>query len=278
MKTAPAWVEPVMRAGYGARGTVYLLVGGLALLAAWSGGAAEDQTGALETLRGNPMGRPVLALIALGLACYAIWRVICGAMDLEAKGTGAKGAVGRIGQVVSGLVNAGLALSVARLAMGGQEQGGQGSQTLTSHLLQMPAGQWLVGLLGLVVVGAGGMYVLKGWREEYREHLRFTPTMAKLAPAARAGVIAHGVVIAMIGSFFLFAALHADPSEAGGLSKAFDTVRGAAFGRMLLGALAVGMVGFGLYCWVEARARILPTRPHEGVVSMAQRMGARLTA
>ncbi|MEI4471597.1 DUF1206 domain-containing protein [Frigidibacter sp. MR17.24] len=277
MKTAPAWVEPVMRAGYGARGTVYLLVGGLALLAAWSGGAAEDQAGALQTLRGEPFGRPILAAIALGLACYAIWRCICGAMDLEAKGTGAKGVVGRGGQVVSGLVNAGLALTVARLALGGSE-GGEGSQTLTSKLLQMPFGQWLVGALALAVIGAGGMYMVKGWREEYREHLRFTPAMAKLAPAARAGVIAHGVVIAMIGSFFLFAALHADPSEAGGLSKAFDTVRGAAFGRMLLGLLAIGMIGFGLYCWVEARARILPTRPHEGVVSMAERLGARMGA
>ncbi len=269
---APSWVEPVMRTGYTARGIVYILTGILAFLAAWRGGQAEDQSGAMQTLLDEPFGRPMLWAIAIGLFCYAIWRIICSVMDLEDSGTDAKGLIGRSAQMASGLINGALGVSVASIAMGGGSSGDSGKESMVSKLLAMPFGQWLVGIVGLIVIAAGAYHIYKGYKEKYREHLRWTPWLEKLSQPARFGVMAHGVVIVMFGVFFIFAAINADPNQAGGLQQAFEVVRGAAFGRILLGALALGMIGFGLYCWVEATCRILPTRPHDGVQTMAQKL------
>ena len=55
------WVVYVARAGYAARGAVYLLVGGLALLSAFGrGGATGDQKDALQTVLTAPGGWIIL--------------------------------------------------------------------------------------------------------------------------------------------------------------------------------------------------------------------------
>ncbi len=268
---APVWVEYLMRTGYAARGFVYLLTGGLALLAAWQGGAAEDKKGALASLFGQQFGQLLVLAIAVGLVCYGIWRLVCGYMGLEDNGTEAKGIVARVGQGLSGLVNIGLGLSVGRFALG-LGSGGDGKEALTSKLLAMPFGQILVGIIGLGVIGAGLAYLYKGWAEKYRENLRWSPVLEKLSGAIRLGLLSRGIVVAMIGGFFLFAALQADAQEAGGLSQAFDLVRSQAYGRYLLGILAAGMFAFGIYCWMETVYRVLPTRQSKGTVTIAQHL------
>ena len=37
-----------------------------------------------------------------------------------------------------------------------------------------------------------------------------------------------------------------------------EAVRAQPFGRIMLGALAIGLVGFAIYCFAEARYRIVP--------------------
>lgn len=268
---APVWVEYLMRTGYAARGFVYLLTGGLALLAAWQGGAAEDKKGALASLFGQQFGQLLVLAIAVGLVCYGLWRLVCGYMDLEDNGAEAKGIVARVGQGLSGLVNIGLGLSVGRFALG-LGSGGDGKEALTSKMLAMPFGQIIVGIIGLGIVGAGLAYLYKGWAEKYRENLRWSPVLEKLSGAIRLGLLSRGIVVAMIGGFFLFAALQADAQEAGGLSQAFDLVRSQAYGRYLLGILAAGMFAFGIYCWMETAYRVLPTRQSKGTVTIAQHL------
>jgi hypothetical protein len=69
-----AWIA---RSGYVARGVVYLIVGGLAVLAALgSGGETTDSKGALRTIIQQPFGQVLLGLVALGLVSYAVWRLV----------------------------------------------------------------------------------------------------------------------------------------------------------------------------------------------------------
>lgn len=272
---APAWVVPVMRAGYGARGLVYVLVGILALLAAIYGGDAEGTSASLAQLRDQPFGALALWVIAIGLFAYAVWRWVDAAMDLEDYGHDARGIVARLGQTVTGLIHAALGVQALLLAMGRSSGGGQGdggkAQDWTAQLMSAPYGQWLVGLAGAVTVGAGVYYGYKALAEKYKSHLRRTALTERLDPVVKAGLIAHGIVVAIIGGFLIYAAMTASAGQAGGLGQAFETVRSAPFGRFLLGALALGLIGFAVYCFIEAVYRIVPRRAGSDVKTLAKK-------
>lgn len=274
---APAWVPPVMRTGYYARAAVYTVVGALALTAAIQGGGAQGTTNALADLRSAPLGIIALWLIAIGLWAYMVWRLVDAAMDLEDYGTGAKGALARAGLVVTGLIHGAIGVSVAATAMGNRGSGGggnggeSGTESATQKLMSLPYGPWLVALAGIATIGAGIYYVHKGWAEKYKEHIRVTPTAQRLSPLCKAGCIAQGVVVGLIGISILYAAITTNPSQAGGLGEALDQVRSAPFGRILLGLMALGLIAFAVENAVEGTYRILPRYAGDDVMTMARR-------
>ena len=269
---APAWVVPVMRTGYAARGITYFILGGLAVLAAWRGGQAQGTKEALASLRDDPGGLTALWVLAVGLAAYAVWRLIDAWMDLEDYGSGLKGVVARGGQVVTGLIHVGLAVTAARLALGrGSTGDGGGSQSAASWLLTQPYGATLMTLVGAVTIGAGIYYGWKAIAEKYKSHLRRTRRSEKLDPVVKAGLIAHGAVVAIIGLFLIYAGQTSDPSQAGGMGMAFQAIREQAYGQILLGVTALGMIAFGVYCWIEAICRIVPRRAGDDVTTLAHK-------
>ncbi|EIE52049.1 DUF1206 domain-containing protein [Salipiger aestuarii] len=269
-KKAPAWVVPVMRAGYAARGAVYVIVGGLALSAAVYGGQARGTTGALVTLRGQPWGAALLWVIAIGLIAYMVWRLIDAAMDLECKGSDAKGLAARAGQAVTGVIHGAIGVSVAASAMGGGGGGG-GTQTATQKLMAVPWGPYFVMAAGLVTIGAGIYYAHKGIAEKYKADIRVTPLARKLDPAMKAGLLAEGIVIGIIGALIFYAGLTHDSGQAGGVGAALGEIRSAPYGGILMGVIAAGLVGFGVENFVEAAYRIIPRRSGPDVMTLARR-------
>ncbi|MBU2962984.1 DUF1206 domain-containing protein [Citreicella sp. C3M06] len=267
---APAWVVPVMRAGYAARGAVYIIVGGLSLSAAIYGGQAQGTTDALSTLRDEPWGIALLWAIAIGMMAYMVWRLIDAAMDLECEGSDAKGLAARAGQAITGLIHGAIGASLAATAMGAGSQGG-GAQTATQKLMAMPWGPYLVMVVGIVTIGAGFYYGYKGIAETYKADIRVTDLTQKLNPAMKAGFIAEGVVVAIIGGLIFFAGLNHNPGDAGGVGEALSTLRAAPYGAILMGVIAAGLVGFGIENLVEARYRIVPRHSGEDVMTFARR-------
>ena len=81
-------VALLARLGYAARGVVSLLVGLLALLAAFGrgGGAATGSKGALQELLLHPLGSVLLAAVALGLFGFALWRALQSMLDADGLG------------------------------------------------------------------------------------------------------------------------------------------------------------------------------------------------
>src|SRR5690348_10175380 len=98
------WVERWARIGYTACGIVYLIVGWMAILVAWHGrGRIVGTEGAIEIIGGQPYGRVLLVLVALGLAGYAFWRVWAAISDADRDGTRWKGLVARAAILCSGI-------------------------------------------------------------------------------------------------------------------------------------------------------------------------------
>lgn len=273
---APAWVVPAMRLGYGGRGVVYVVVGILAFMAALNGGQAEGTTEALSGLQDQAWGVAVLIAIAVGMFAYAAWRGIDSVMDLDDHGTDAKGIVARAGLIVTGLIHLALGIWVVALLLGSGGASGEGAQSLTAQVMQKSWGRWAIGIAGACTIGAGIYYAVKGYTREYRKHLRLTPATEKLTPAMRAGLYAHGLVVGIIGGFLLWAAWTYDPSQAGGLDQAFETIRGAPFGRILLGLVALGLIGFAIFNFVNAIYRVVPRRAGNDVPTLASRAEARI--
>jgi hypothetical protein len=252
-------VERAARAGYFAKGIVYLIIGGLAAVAAFgAGGQTTGSEGALVTILRQPFGSVLLAIIALGLMGYVFWRVVQTTMDPEHKGSDAEGLTIRAYYLVSAVTYGALVVSAVRLIMGGGGSSG-GAEQQTATLMSQPFGRWLVGLVGLLVIAAAIHQWVRAWKAKFRRRMAYE----KVGPEAerwlvrlgRAGLTARGVVFAIIGGFLLSAAVRADPEQAMGLGEALATLEAQAYGPWLLAAVAIGLLLYGVHQLVKARLR-----------------------
>lgn len=75
----------------------------------------------------------------------------------------------------------------------------------------------------------------------------------------RLGIAARGIIFAVIGTFLVRAALAYDPQEARGLGGVLQTLAQQPLGPWLLGAVALGLVAYGLCMLSVARYRHIPT-------------------
>src|SRR4051812_34573734 len=80
--------EIIARLGYVARGLVHVVVGGFAVLAASAGERAVGTKGALQKLLTQPLGTALLCVVALGLLCFAAWRLAQCFLDADHNGRG----------------------------------------------------------------------------------------------------------------------------------------------------------------------------------------------
>jgi hypothetical protein len=58
-----------------------------------------------------------------------------------------------------------------------------------------------------------------------------------------------------MGTFLVVAAIYADPQQARGLDGALDTLARQPWGWVVLGSVALGLIAYGIYMFVEARYR-----------------------
>jgi hypothetical protein len=254
-------MEIMARLGYGARGIVYCLVGGLALLAAFgSGGQTGGSRSALQSLLSQPFGKAWLVLIASGLFGFAAWRIVEALTDADHRGREWKALGIRAAHLVSGGIYAGLAVFALNLAFGRGAGGGedQAAQSWTAWLMAQPFGQWLVGLVGVGVAAAGLGFIWKGWRGDVMMRLALPSGAGRwVLPLGRLGYAARGVVFVLVGGFLILAALHSNSSEVHGLGGALQSLQAQPFGWILLGVVAAGLFAFGVFGLVQARYRHL---------------------
>ena len=238
-------IEKLARLGYLAIGVVYVIVGALALR-----GTAPDKDDAFTMILRQPFGRVMLAIIAIGLAGYAVWRIASGVTDSEHRGKDAKGIALRLGSLARGLIYGAISVEVVRLLT--RHAGGAGSDATAKHwtarLLDMPFGRILVIAAGLAII-AYGAYQLRG---------KLSRQLSGLSESARVisrfGIAARGVVFLVIGGSIALAAVRYDSSQARGMSGALRQLAEPAGGWLLAG-IGAGLIAYGLYAFVNARYR-----------------------
>lgn len=259
-------LEALARFGYAAKGAVYAIVAVLALKLALgqSGGRATDQRGALDAVAQGPFGKVLLVLLGIGLAGYALWRVVQAVKNTEGLEPDAKGKLTRAGIFGSGLLHAGLAVLALERALGkrgSSGSGGSGQREWTAKLLDLPFGRILVALVALALAGMAFAELRKAWKRTFERKLDLSGPAARHAPRllglSRFGIAARAVVFLMMAYFFLRAAIDANAGEVRGFGEALGTLARQPLGPVLLGIVAAGLLAYALYLVIEARYRRL---------------------
>ena len=180
-KRGREWLVCSARArGLVAKGISYGLVGALALaVAAGHGGKATSRTGALATVADESWGKFYADPAGGWIRCLrdlALVQAIAEREDPddgEAKGPAKKWGK-RAGYVGRGLIYAGLTYTTVRLltGSGAQQSQNEKARKTTAAIFDWPAGRWIVGAAGLVIIGAGLWNLYRGVSTKFEDKWR----------------------------------------------------------------------------------------------------------
>jgi hypothetical protein len=256
---ASPWIGRLSRLGMACAGLLYVIVGVLAIeLALGAGGKATDRTGALHEIAQKSWGTVLLIVLAVGFGGYALWRFAVAVVGEKVETKEEFGWGKRLWYAARGAFYAFLCYTVVALLLGsGSSSGNEKGQT--EAVFDWPGGRWLVGALGLGVFGWGLGSAYRGLSKKFKDDLRteqMSPGVERWATRAGvAGYLARAVVFVLVGVFMIRAAVQYDPQEAVGVDGALQKLSDQTFGPLLLGAVAAGLVAFGLFYFVRALYR-----------------------
>lgn len=252
-------LDHAVRVGLVSYGVVHLLIAWLAVQLAFGEGSGKaSSTGALHQLAQSGVGLISLYVVAAGFAALVVWQVI-EALVGHTEEDGTKRIWKRLISAAKAVIYAALGVSAAKVALGSGSSSGKSSSTdtWTSRLMSVPAGTVLVGLVGVVIICIGGALVWRGWTEKFLRKLDAKGQGGDEGRAytwlGKAGYIAKGVALAIVGVLFVYAAVTHDPEKSGGLDVALRKLLDQPFGAPLLVAIAVGIACYGLFCFAWAR-------------------------
>ncbi|WP_374405725.1 DUF1206 domain-containing protein [Pelagerythrobacter sp.] len=251
----------LVRAGFAARGIVYLLFGYLALGTA--GEARDGQSAVFDYLQDVPLGVPLLYVMALGLLGYATFRFMSAIGDIQHRGSGTEGAVKRVGDAASGVAHLFLAYASYQFASGAKQtsDGGSSGEQMAGSVLAMDLGPVLIGLIGLGFLAAAGKQAYNAWTGDFMKRVS-AGAPSGIRTAGRVGHAARAVVFAVIGWSMVQGAWLAQEGQIKGLGEALLSLRDMG---ALYTLVAIGLILFGAFSLVVARYRIIPELGIEGL-------------
>jgi hypothetical protein len=249
--------EVLSRTGFVARGLLYGIIGILALdLALGQGGKITNQQGALRTVEHQPLGHVLLAAVAIGLGGYSLWRLFRAALGHGPEGVDS--GIERLGALGSGIVYGVFCAIAVQLLVGSGGSSGNAKKT-TKDVFAWPAGHWLVGAAGIVMIGVAIYQLIRGVRRRFLDDSK----TEQMRPAVKewftllgtVGHVARAIVFGLVGFFLVKAALDYKADEAIGLDGALSKLYERAYGPWLLGLVAAGLIAFAAFSTTEARYR-----------------------
>lgn len=238
------------RTGLIASGILHALIGVIAIrVAVGLRDTPADQSGVLQAIADTPGGTIAIALAAVGLIGLAVWQWT-GPMAWRPEGVVPnkwRDRVKSLGYLVMGLV-------AVAFTVGGETDGAQQVRTVSSWLIAVPGGLWILAALGLAVGWVGVVFVVRGVARRFREDITVPPGARGRAVVAL-GVLGHigkGVALVIVGALFVGGAFLHDSRWTSGLDGAVRWLTSLPTGVIPIGIIAAGFIAHGAYLVVRA--------------------------
>lgn len=255
---AAPWIERLARMGFAAKALLYGTIGLLAAQMPFGGGARATTNGAMHSVQNAPFGRLLIALVAIGLIGYSVWRLVQAFLDPERRGTSVKALALRASFAFRAIIHTALAVTAVRLAVGTPVEGdGNDAERWTARVLGITGGRWLLWVIALSIAGFGLYQIYRAFAAKLSKQLEFGRISREVGywilGVSRLGIAARGIVFSVIGFLLAVAALRKSPSSAGGVDDALHSL--TTLGSWPFAAIAFGLVAYGVYELLNARYR-----------------------
>ncbi len=250
-------VSWAVRTGLVCYGLVHLVVAYVAIrLVLGSNAGTATGKGALAQLARDTAGRVTLGLLAVGFAVLVVWQLAVAAIGYRDH-DGLRRQLLRFGALCRTVAYGYFSSVTAALAIQGRHAGSSPDST-TTKVMSLPAGPWLVALVGVAVAGVGIGLIVFGWQKRFLEQLderarRDGGRRVPVVTLGRVGYVAKGLAFIVVGVLLDWAAWTHDPQKSGGLDQALMRLLGGTLGRIAVVVIGVGVGCFGLFMLARAR-------------------------
>ena len=258
-------ISYIARAGYGAKTVVYVLLGIFVVTTALSFLKSEEpsQEHVFRTLMEQPFGWYLLAGIVCGLVCYMLWRLIQAFLNTEDLDMSKAGdVITRAFFVLSAIIYGVGAWGATKVLTGAGSSDGGSSQQVSQELMQQTWGEWLGAAIGVGILVFSFIQLKHAFKADFmgkfNTHHMHDNEVHLSRVVGRLGYLARGIVYILVGAFFVQAAIELDPSEAGGIREAFNTILNQRYVQYELTAIGAGIAMFGIFCGFETVYRTTP--------------------
>jgi hypothetical protein len=244
-----------------ATGIIYAAIGVIAILSFLKirhGGA--DESSMMAILAEYVIGKIIILIILLGTVCYIIWRFYETITDPYDYGKNIKGLIKRTGIALSTLADILIVYAAVRVLLGAGniQQDGQPKeeQEMVRNMLNN-YGQFPVISIGVIYLATAVIQLLYGITRGYRERVdieRFSFFFRNIIHIlAWAGYFARGIILGIIGFFFVKAGVIEDARYIVNTDKAFDFI-GDHVGHVYFILIAVATACYGFFMFAQGIA------------------------
>jgi hypothetical protein len=256
------------RIGWVAKGLVYGLTGVLALLlgihAVRGTSGSDDEaspTGAIARIAETSFGVTLLIVLAAGLIVYALWRLVSVVLpaDNDLKAWATRG--GYLVSALTYLVLAWTAITFVRHPANPADGEDTKVESFSRDLMGRSFGREAVAAIGVFLIVIAAVFVWKAVSASFTKQLLpgdvgpFSHRMIVIL--GRIGWVGRAGMMALIGFFLTRAALRFDPEDAQGLDGSLRQASASTVGTILVIAVGVGLLVYGVFCVVSAPKRRL---------------------
>lgn len=250
---------------YGAIGIIAIL----SLLKLKDGGA--DEGSLLLFLDDFLVGKIFIWVILFGTLSYIIWRIYESYIDPYNYGNHWKGVARRTGIGLSSIADVLIAYSAIMVILGnsGSTEDGRPEQEreMVGSMLQESWGDKLIIGLGIIIFATALVQFYYGVTRGYKERLeigRFSKGIKKLIHIlAWVGYTARGIIIGIIGYFYLKAGIVENPQYVVNTDKAFNFI-GENIGNLFFILVAAGTICYAIFMFFLGVTYDIDNKENEG--------------